>query len=457
MGFPVRLRTRSKLTTPGFINLTLKGSFPLPNKQEWTSSCYGDILLPPSLVVSERMTDVTTNRTGFNNVEHLGFQAKVNNSIVEVQFANGGHKWFRKDLTSVIPENGIYANTVQFVGAGDVCMQALAAYKKFQTPTRNTVVEGQLENQCLVAANPTFKPDLNLLNTCRELIDIRSLFTSATLKLAQTRLRKGPSNFNRRSKKKFWKMVNDQGISKKTATEYLKAFSSDYLMFSFGWFPLIGEIQTINASMKRVTHLLRMQKGKFEPVLQTAQTRARVLTSSSSGVSWSIQDGQYPFVFSNQHKSRLKTSVSLKFRHKRPDPSFTDEIKMRASVLGLHCIAGTLWEAIPFSFMVDWFLPVGQLIERADAAQEFDARAEILQVSITHAYTNAVESRLSDFCSTPVVKQPLVVSGGQRIFVRKGTDDPQQIPGISEKFALGTGMNGKRYSYVAAIAAQKLR
>lgn len=68
------------------------------------------------------------------------------------------------------------------------------------------------------------------------------------------------------------------------------------------------------------------------------------------------------------------TRCNLKFRYWPHENNFLQlayELIAKLHKLGLQVNAYTAWDAIPFSFVADWFLPIGDYLERLDAIQWF--------------------------------------------------------------------------------------
>lgn len=63
-----------------------------------------------------------------------------------------------------------------------------------------------------------------------------------------------------------------------------------------------------------------------------------------------------------------------------------------AQSLGLINPANTVWELVPFSFVVDWFLPIGQYIQQFDALSGFNVVDQVL-ISKTRVNSTRVTDR----------------------------------------------------------------
>lgn len=116
-----------------------------------------------------------------------------------------------------------------------------------------------------------------------------------------------------------------------------KAFGNNWLEFHFGWEPLIGEIY-------RCMELLQGDYPAYSASCKAWQVDTKLNRSVSSG-------------FNNVHDSQLilKVRVGAEIKIVNPNLFLLDQ-------LGLVNPASVVWEAIPFSFAVDWFVNVGEFL-----------------------------------------------------------------------------------------------
>lgn len=108
--------------------------------------------------------------------------------------------------------------------------------------------------------------------------------------------------------------------------------SENWLAFSFGWAPLVQDIHD-------AAHLIFEQRDVTYP--------AEVSTSSS----WS-KNTSSPWT-TVDHVLFVKIGCDLRV---------TNENLAHLNQLGLINPAAVAWEAVPFSFMVDWFVNVGEVL-----------------------------------------------------------------------------------------------
>lgn len=117
------------------------------------------------------------------------------------------------------------------------------------------------------------------------------------------------------------------------------SFGSNYLEYHFGWEPLMKDIE---ASIDLFTNPLRVPYGNRVVARSTSQTSVIHPTGSLYSVS-----EDYDWV---SHVS-IRATVSL-----------SNPNAYRLEQLGLLNLAVLGWELIPFSFIVDWFVNVGDFL-----------------------------------------------------------------------------------------------
>jgi hypothetical protein len=118
---------------------------------------------------------------------------------------------------------------------------------------------------------------------------------------------------------------------KKTA----KAFSDNWLEYHFGWSPLISDVHNSVSAMTNVDFGTRKIQG-----------------SARGGSSLFQRDGSNnAYTLSWRMSSRQCATAQI-----------TNESSYLANQMGLLNPLSVAWDAVPFSFVVDWFTNVGQVL-----------------------------------------------------------------------------------------------
>nr|QDH89876.1 MAG: hypothetical protein H1Bulk30641_000003 [Leviviridae sp.] len=154
------------------------------------------------------------------------------------------------------------------------------------------------------------------------------------------------ANFIRHMKKGRWrKAADDLGLT-------LRAFNHDrgktlanyWLSYSYGWKPLAQSMYDIQSSLaEEVARRSRLIEG---------HGTARV----NGHVEFPYNDFEETGDWAASCKTTLKASIS-------------DNSLRLISKFGLTNPAAVAWELVPFSFVVDWFIPVGNTLQAMTAAQ----------------------------------------------------------------------------------------
>jgi len=117
---------------------------------------------------------------------------------------------------------------------------------------------------------------------------------------------------------------------------YPKGASNVWLEYHFGWSPLIGDIfDAVN-------------------VLQSPRPSNRFFGKGGYQDRETISRGSYDWSYDIQMSAKVMISSWVEVSN----PNLH-----RANQLGLINPVGLAWELVPFSFVVDWFLPVGKFID----------------------------------------------------------------------------------------------
>jgi hypothetical protein len=129
-----------------------------------------------------------------------------------------------------------------------------------------------------------------------------------------------------------------------------KEMANEWLLFQYGILPLINDINGALDELKNYHSKVKMKK-----YVSTATIDVANLETFSS-------------VWGVAVTGRVKTTGKLVVKH-RCEASITDELLEDLNRLGISNLTTGAWEAIPFSFVVDWFLPIGNWLNRLDSLQ----------------------------------------------------------------------------------------
>lgn len=129
-----------------------------------------------------------------------------------------------------------------------------------------------------------------------------------------------------------------------------KEVPSRWLELQYGWLPLLGDVYALSTSMFR------------DPIISVRKTRIYPFSKAYTA-SWSEGIGSYSMAATIEGKLRVTHYVGIRLKNTGI---------VTADNLGLLNPFDVLWEATPWSFVVDWFLPVGDYLSSLTALKGID-------------------------------------------------------------------------------------
>lgn len=198
-------------------------------------------------------------------------------------------------------------------------------------PTSNDV-ENQLLNACYNKFKEKCQEQANLALNLAERKQAVNMMANRALQLVR---------FTRALRKlKFRDAATELGLHRdaypKGVRANSKAFGSNYLEFHFGWSPLVADI------------------GKAVDILLDTPLDRRVRAGARAS-EYHIRAGNPPW-WSTDYRVREHRVQMI------ADVRVTNPNALLASQLGFVNPAMIAWELVPFSFVVDWFANVGDVL-----------------------------------------------------------------------------------------------
>jgi hypothetical protein len=175
--------------------------------------------------------------------------------------------------------------------------------------------------------------------------------------------------------------LNAFGVSPRKGFKHnTKNASQLYLEMEYGWKPLLSDsfnaVQLLNEKdaedPKRYT---LSAVGKF-----TDHTPIQISTGDTNGVLFQLphQDPSYG-TWSSACKYKYQIKKVFFYKAKcRVDAYLDNSLLGQAASLGLTNPLDVAWELVPWSFVVDWFLPIGNYLGLLDATSGLSFRAGTL-------------------------------------------------------------------------------
>lgn len=182
----------------------------------------------------------------------------------------------------------------------------------------------------------------------------------------------------------------------------LHSLGSEYLNYMFGIKPTVGDGQDIIRLTKSYEQILRQMKrdnGRLIRRRRTLKTEEDTTTSSpriTQLYPWTDGVGKACTVYSQDCTRTIRTidrvwfSAAYKTSYPTALDSRLDELREFNRVYGVIPDVNTLWQVLPWSWLVDWFFDVGTLIENASTlGNQIDLHYAYVMAQST--YTDSIE------------------------------------------------------------------
>jgi hypothetical protein len=222
--------------------------------------------------------------------------------------------------------------------------------------------------------------------------------------------------------------------------------ASAYLSWQFGWKPLISDLSKLlsfhDVADKRFTELKRLfEKGGLS---KTYQYQTDTAQSKSSGL---IESG---FTLISGVTEITTTRKVWGVTHWKPTPGITpksdEQLRKYAGALVLGMtnsqIVSDIWEALPWSWLIDWFTDVGDYLQASN-----NSIAYLSTPVNVMTHTETIKS------ITPIypnwIKGPVSFYGGR-------TTKRRQLSAISPLSASLPALSGRQLSILGALSVLKL-
>jgi hypothetical protein len=147
-------------------------------------------------------------------------------------------------------------------------------------------------------------------------------------------------------------------------TRFSTFMSKTWLEYTYGWKPLLRDV---------FEHAEALAKIMVETQNCVRIARGRATTEKQSRFSQFINQIRYDHVVS----SRMYCEHIVEY-------SIPNSVADPTTVFGLNNPLAVAWELVPFSFVADWFLPIGSALENLTAYQGLSFRRGVK--SIRHVY-----------------------------------------------------------------------
>lgn len=173
-------------------------------------------------------------------------------------------------------------------------------------------------------------------------------------------------------------------LTGKSRTKGFLNAGNEYLNIEFGWKPFVKDIiGMLNFNSKIDAALDQLSRDNGKPI-----RRRGTVTSSESSSSSTTAGFLYPTLTSDFYatyppgsrtvitQSSTKVTFAGAFRYWIPDINSTEAQKrLVRKMLGLRLTPGLLWELTPWSWLIDWYSSIGDVLDNVsgNAAENLTA------------------------------------------------------------------------------------
>jgi hypothetical protein len=201
------------------------------------------------------------------------------------------------------------------------------------------------------------------------------------------------------------KLKNLRKLKQLTKKQHLKELSNDFLTVKYGILPTISDLQELLGTFKRIQpHLDRNGNSTY--------SASRDATGTNGDILFDL-------------KQRVKLAIG------NEDNGF-DAIASGLERFGLLPNAEVIWDLIPYSFVLDWFINIGDFLERVDT------RERLTRLNISYATSSRKEIRSKNYSST----SSFPYSGtAQLVQYQRWVSDQCPVPSLLSDYSTSNPLN----------------
>lgn len=314
---------------------TIENRFPTEESKKqfhFGQAAISNTSIPISGYIGKGMIDSEKGRSKFNRCLHTSFQG-----------VSLGYGYWIKDYW----DNPIYGNYAGF-RKSPISGNPVTDVKHLSLET------SQAASRAWWTMQPRFEGQISMINFLYELKDVKSLLGQAY------NLLRGLKNLRKISSK----------FSKNPKYDPSKPLASVYLQNEFGIKPLIRDLATIIGQLGE-----RVQAAQ-EEFLALGRTEDGLTSHYSETLASSnnFQIGtknNYIFGYGTETKTRFTATLRYNYDYK-----LRSDFDAFMKYWGLSGSAEAVWEAIPFSFLIDYFIKIGKAIH----AMEVDPNVKLFDI-----------------------------------------------------------------------------
>jgi hypothetical protein len=129
------------------------------------------------------------------------------------------------------------------------------------------------------------------------------------------------------------------------------SLASNWLAFQYGWKPLLNDI---DGAMKALAKYHQDTRGSIRMVTGSASKREVTYSNVNHPFNGSFKIGTIQYITNYSTRIGLRYAIDDRLHSFLGQTGFTNPVNLT-------------WELLPYSFVVDWFLPIGPYLETLSA------------------------------------------------------------------------------------------
>jgi hypothetical protein len=185
--------------------------------------------------------------------------------------------------------------------------------------------------------------ELSLPNFFLELDDVQKLWPQVKRNMALWRTLANKSSFSNES----------------TA----KVLAGDHLAYSFGVKPLLGDLRVMREILERLLAKLKAFDDLAGKITTRKKTIKNLTVTKSGTINWG-GDPQQPVPWYALLSTTIQCGLTFRPSPREVTGGYELMIKTLLDALGFELNPRIIWDAIPFTFVLDWFFDIGSWLER---------------------------------------------------------------------------------------------
>lgn len=161
----------------------------------------------------------------------------------------------------------------------------------------------------------------------------------------------------------------------KIALSSVKKIAGSYLNLQFGWLPTLSELGNLIDAASNMTNLInQLSRDNNQWIHRAGNVATEKEIIGPTNISASVYPNKYISDLKATQQTRVETRIWFAGRFKYYIPALENNTlsgRLRAArrILGLEGITpSNLWEIIPFSWMIDYFSNMGDIISNFESS-----------------------------------------------------------------------------------------